>query len=141
MSRTHNIPEVGDYVAGAPAPVQVAHVTVGASTTADVVVGDLGAYVLLNVDEPVMITKIYTQIETAFTASVTVDIGDSGSAARYTSDTTILPQATGAVLLGDTGLTVPYLNVTPDDILVTIGTATVAVGLLNVYVEYVLLRD
>lgn len=141
MSQTHNIPEVGDFVTSAPAPVQIAHVTVGPATTNDVVVGDIAVYTLFNVDEPIVIKHMWTQIETAFTASVTLDIGDTGSAGRYTSDTTIVPGTTGAVLVADTGLSVPYLDSTPLDIELTVGGATVAAGLLHVYVEYALLRD
>lgn len=137
-----HIPEVGQLFLGdIPAVKKLLHVTVGSATTNDVVVGDIEAKTLVDVTVPIVVTDMWTQVEVAFTASVTLDIGDSGSAARYTSDTTINSAASGAVLVSATGLAVPYINSTPDDILVTVGGATVAAGLLHVYIEYYELQD
>jgi len=104
-------------------------------------VGDIATYTLFNVDEPIVILNMWTQIETAFTASVTLDIGDTGSSTRYQSDTTIVPGTTGAIFVAATGVAVPYLMATAVDIEIVVGTATVAAGLLNVYLEYALARD
>ena len=136
-----NIPNEGETLVVNNVPVQFAHVTVGSSTTNDVVVGDIATYTLFNVDEPIVILNMWTQIETAFTASVTLDIGDTGSSTRYQSDTTIVPGTTGAIFVAATGVAVPYLMATAVDIEIVVGTATVAAGLLNVYLEYALARD
>ena len=141
MAAKH-IPGEGDpFSGGVPGIPKVAHVTVGPATTCDVVIGDTAAYTLFSVHEPVMILHMWTQTATAFTSSVTLDIGDSTTAALFISDTTINPAATGAVLIADTGLTVPYVYAAAQDILVDVNGATVAAGLLNVYMEYVILGD
>lgn len=131
--------------AGVPAPVLLAHATIGAATTNDVVVGDIGAYTLFDIDTAYAIALIHlwTQCEEAFTASVTIDIGDSDTAALLISDTTINPAATGAALIADTGIsTLPLVRAAGSaDILATVGTATVAAGLLHVYLMYAVLDD
>lgn len=140
----NNIPALGQFglVSGVPAAVELAHVTVGPATTNDVVVGDTNTYTLFQVDEPIAVLHMWTQVETAFTASVTVDIGDSGSLSRFSSDTTIAPASTGAVLVADTGIgTVPYVYAAAQNITVDINGATVAAGLLHVYMQYAILRD
>lgn len=137
-----NIPAIGERDANSvPGKSQWAHVTVGPATTCDVVIGDTAAYTLFNVEEPIMVVRLLTQVATAFTASVTLDIGDSTTAALFTSDTTIVPPTTGAVLVESTGLTVPYVYAAEQDILVDVNGATVAAGLLHVYMEYVVLQD
>jgi hypothetical protein len=143
MSLTHRIPDVGEpIVVGQASPTFIAKVTVGSATTNDITVGEIATHTLFAVDETALIMHVWTQVNTAFTSSVTLDIGDTGSAARFTSDTTINPAATGAVLVADTGLTVPYVfSVTDGGILLTVGGATVAAGQADVYIEYALLRD
>lgn len=136
------IPEVGQtFVGDVPSVQKLLHVTVGSATTNDVVVGEVAVSTIVDVTVPIVITAMWTQVEVAFTSSVTLDIGDSGSAARFTSDTTINSAASGAVLVAATGLAVPYINSTPDDILITVAGATVAAGLLHVYIEYYELQD
>ena len=141
-NRTHRIPDEGEVYAGyMPAKRQITHVTLGSSTDADVVVGDLGVYKIVTVTEPIMIFGIWTQCATAFTTSVTLTLGDCGTAALFFDDTTMNIAATGGVLIRDTGTTVPIVYTTPYDIEGTIAGATVAAGLLNVYIEYALLAD
>jgi hypothetical protein len=136
------IPEVGEIFKGyVPANRQVAHVTVGAATTNDVVVGETGVYTLLDVNEPIVIFGAWTQCETAFTTSVTLTIGDTGSADRLFADTTMNIASSGAILIASTGLTVPYVQSAAQDIEGTIAGATVAAGLLHVYVDYAILKD
>jgi hypothetical protein len=136
------IPAEGEIFKGyVPANRQVLHVTVGADSSADVQVGETGAYTLVSVAEPIIVFGQWNQIETAFTASVTLDIGDSTTAALLTSDTTIVPGSTGAILIAGTGLAVPYVYAAAQDLLVTVGGATVAAGLLHVYIDYAILAD
>jgi hypothetical protein len=138
-----SIPEVGEIFKGyIPAVRKVAHVTFGvASANPDVAVAEIATYKLIDVAVSTLILNMWTQVEEAFTASVTADIGDSDATSRYTSDTTINSAASGAVLVASTGLAVPYVLSSGLDIEVVIGGATVAAGLAHVYVEYAELAD
>lgn len=137
-----NIPEVGEVFNGyVPANMQVQLVKVGSASTNDLVVGDTGEYTLVTVSEPIAIFGMWTQVETAFTASVTATIGDSGGADRFFVTGTIDPTNTGAVLVTSSGLTVPYVYSAGQDLKITVGGATVAAGLCNVYIQYAILDD
>lgn len=137
-----NIPEIGEVFKGyVPAQLELAHVTFGSSSDADVQVGEIAEYALINVSRPIVVFGVWTQVETAFTASVTTVIGDSTTTDRYLADTTINPAASGAVLVASTGLTVPYVYAAAQDLKLTIGGATVAAGLAHVYVQYAILED
>lgn len=137
-----HIPEEGEVFDGyVPAKRELAHLTIGAATTADIVVGETGVYTLVNVTEPIVVFGAWTLTETAFTSSVTLTIGDSTTADLFFADTTIAPASTGAVLIASTGLTVPYVYAAAQDILGTIAGATVAAGLAHVYIDYAILKD
>jgi hypothetical protein len=139
---TRYIPEVGEQFTGyVPSKIQLHKITVGSDTTADVTVGETGEYVLASVSRPVAIFNMWTQTATAFTTNVTLTLGDSTSTDRFFADTTINPASTGAVLIGSTGLTVPYVYDAAQDLKVTVGGATVAAGLCNVYIQYAILED
>lgn len=141
MTMKH-IPEEGEVFVGyVPAKRELLKVTVGASTDADVVVGETGVYTLVNVNEPIVVFGIWTQCATAFTTSVTLTLGDSTTADLFMSDTTMNIAGTGAVWIRDTGTTVPYQYAAAQDILGTIAGATVAAGLLNVFIDYAILAD
>jgi hypothetical protein len=138
------IPEVGQrFLGDKPATRKLLHVSFGVSSASpDVAVAETATYTLVDLTVPAVITNVWTQVEEAFTTSVTADIGDSDDVDRYTSDTTIVSASSGAVLVASTGLAVPYLTATsPLDIEVVIGGATVAAGLAHVYVEYYELQD
>lgn len=137
-----SIPEVGEIFKGyKPAVKKIAHVSFGvASASPDVSVAEIAEYVLVDVTMPVMVFGVWTQVEEAFTASVTATVGDSGSLDRYIADTTINPAASGAVLVAATA-TFPYLDASGLDVKVNVGGATVAAGLCHVYIEYAELDD
>jgi len=137
-----HIPETGEVFVGyVPAKRQVAHVTIGSSSDADIQVGETGVYTLVNVTEPIVVFGLWSQCATAFTTSVTLTIGDSTTADLFLADTTMNIASSGAVLIASTGLTVPYVYAAAQDIQGTIAGATVAAGLLNVYVDYAILGD
>jgi hypothetical protein len=138
-----NIPEVGEIFDGyVPAKVEIAHVTFGAdSDVADVPVGDLGAYTLFAVTEPIMVLGAWTMVETAFTASVTSAFGDSGTADLFHATGTIADTTAGSVLVASTGLSVPKVYSAGQDLLLTIAGATAAAGLGHVYLQYAILED
>jgi hypothetical protein len=143
MSLTHNIPEIGEFGSADRTPMkrQLAHVTVGPATTNDLVVTSTTTYVLFNVDEPIVVFSLYTQVTTPFTASVALDIGDSTNLERFSGSATIGATTSGAVLVSATGLTVPYAYAAAQDITIDVNGATAAVGVLDVYIEYALLSD
>ncbi len=142
MTQAKYIPGEGEVFKGyVPANRQLAKVTIGASSDADVQVGETGVYTIVNVSEPIVVFGMWTQTETAFTTSVTLTLGDSTTADLFFSDTTMNIAATGAVLIASTGLTVPYVYGAAQNIEGTIAGATVAAGLLNVYVDYAILKD
>lgn len=141
MTAKH-IPEEGEIFNGyVPAKRELLHLTIGAASTADIQVGETGVYTLVNITEPIAVFGAWTQTETAFTTSVTLTIGDSTTADLFFSDTTMNIAATGAVLIASTGLSVPYVYAAAQDLLGTIGGATVAAGLVHVYVDYAILAD
>lgn len=138
------IPDIGEgpEATQTRAFTRLAHVTVGPASTNDVVVGDTNSYTLFSVSEPIIVKHVWTMVETGFTASVTLDIGDSDTLTKFISDTTINSAASGAVLIADTGIgTLPLVYATPQDFYVDVNGATVAAGLLHVYMEYALLED
>jgi hypothetical protein len=138
------IPEVGQrFLGDKPATRKLLHVSFGVSSASpDVTVAETATYQLVDITVPAVITALWTQVEEAFTSSVTATIGDSDGADRYIADTTINPASSGAILVSATGLTVPYVTPSsPLDIEVVIGGATVAAGLAHVYVEYYELQD
>lgn len=142
MTDSKYIPEEMEQFNGyVPAKVQLHHVTFGAATTADVQVTEIAEYILFNVTRPIVVFGVWTQVEEAFTASVTTTVGDSTTIDRYLASGTVAPQSTGAVLVASTGLTVPYVYAAGQDIKVGIGAATVAAGLASVYLQYAILED
>jgi hypothetical protein len=142
MTQARYIPAVGETFKGyVPAVRQVHKITIGSSSDADIQVGETGVYKLVTVSEPVTVFGMWTQCETAFTTSVTLTVGDSTTADLFFADTTMNIAATGAVLIASTGLTVPIAYTTARDIEGTIAGATVAAGLLNVYIDYAVVVD
>lgn len=138
----NEIPAVGEVFKGyVPSTRQIRKLTLGAAATNDVPVGEIAAYTLADVTEPIVVFGVYTQVETAFTSSVTVALGDSDVADRFHASGTIAPQSTGAVLVASTGLTVPYVYASAQDIIATVGAATVAAGLLNVWLDYAIVAE
>lgn len=132
------IPGIGEQFTGyVPADRRLLKVSVGASSNnPDVPVLETGEYALVSVSRPIVVFGAWTQVSEAFSASVTATIGDSDGTSRFFDDTTIAPLATGAVLVGSTGLTVPYAYGAAQDLKITIGGASVAAGLVNVYLDY-----
>ncbi len=137
------IPGVGEVFSGyVPSHRKLIHVSIGTATAnPDVVLGATGVYTLVNVTTPIVVHKVFFQTEEAWTSSATLTTGDTGSAARYSADTTTNVAATGAILI-DGGLnTVPYVDSVGVNIEVTLGGATLAAGLTHIYIEYSELQD
>lgn len=136
-----NIPEVGEIFKGyVPSVKQVLHVTYGPDTAADVSVTDCGDYTLVNVGMPVIVWSVKAFIETAFTASVTSDIGDASDTDRYLASGTIGDTTVDTALQADT-LAAPFWDTAGLDIVAAVAGAVPAVGLGHIFVEYSALDD
>jgi|SaaInl8_200m_RNA_FD_contig_31_3150160_length_2406_multi_8_in_0_out_0_2 hypothetical protein len=136
-----NIPAVGEQFAGyVPGRRSIHHVTYGPDTTADVVISDCGTYELFNVDAPLVAFTAWSMIETAFTASVTVDLGDTGDIDRYHANGTTASTTAGTVFVAST-LAVPFNDTAGIDINATVAGAVPAAGLGHLWVEYAVLDD
>lgn len=136
-----NIPEVGQIFDGyVPAHKKVLHVTYGPDTTADVVTTDCGVYTLVGVDMPVIVWSAKYWVATAFTASVTSDIGDTADVDRYFANGTTADTTVDTALQADS-LAAPFWDTTGIDINVTIAGATPAAGLAHLFIEYSPLDD
>ena len=141
MAQAKFIPGEGQMISGSvPAAIETAHLTFGAATTADVVVGDTAVYTLWTVSRPIMVYGLWTQTETAWTTSVTGTIGDSTTADLFIADTTMAIASTGAVLIASTA-SLPIVYSAAQDILLDVNGATAAAGLTHVYLKYAVLED
>lgn len=140
------VPETGEIFDGyVPAKVELAHITVGgvAETTADLVLSSAATaqVTLFDVNVPIVITGMWTQVETAFTASVDLAIGDTAGASTFFVEGTIAATTAGSVLVTSSGLTVPMLKAAGEDLLIDCSNAVPEVGLLHVYIQYAVLAD
>lgn len=137
------IPYLGEMVLSNdfPAPKRVAHITIGAATTNDVVLSTTGAYALFTVPANLMVHEMKTLVTTAFTASVDLTIGDTDVDGWF-KEAAIA--ATTAVATGiptsSIGTTEAYskgrIYSATDAINVTVSGATVAAGVGHVYMVY-----
>lgn len=132
------LPQYGQGVSPAR---QAVHISAGFASTADVQLSATAAYDLFNVDDPIAVVALWTRVSTAFTASVALDIGDSGSTERFSGSTTIGATTSGAVWVAATGLTVPYEYASGAVIQLDVNGATVAAGQVEIYLEYIPLID
>jgi hypothetical protein len=135
------IPGEGQVKSGmVPAGKFIHHITVGSATTCDIVVGDLGVYDLIDVTEPIIVYGVYTEVVTAFTASVAMTLGDSADVDRYADNTNIgsTTAATGILVAATASLP---MSADAIPVQIVVSGATVAAGLMNVYFSYSCLAD
>ena len=136
-----NIPAVGEQFAGyVPGRRSIHHVTFGPDTTADVLVTDCGVYKLFGVDEKVVVFTAWSMIEIAFTASVTITLGDTADVDRYSDATNTASTTAGTVFVAST-MAVPFNDTTPNDVNAVVAGAVPAAGLGHLWVEYAVLDD
>jgi len=142
MSKT--IPYVGEFLNSGdfPALMRCAHLLVGPDTTNDVIVTTQATYDLLTLPAGAVVHNALTLVRTAFTASVTLTIGDSDSAAGFFASSDIVPQSTGGVFVNSNALsaTAAYAlgkqYAASQALQMVVGGATAAAGLMDVYVLY-----
>ncbi len=88
---TVNIPVEGDFYPNSPAVEKFKLITFGASTDADVVIGATGVYNMFYISQPCIVTGMRARIDTAFTATMTMTVGDSDDEDGYYTDTDLGP--------------------------------------------------
>ena len=102
-----------------------------------------GTTQMLNVPANTMVTDIFLNISEAFTASVTMTVGDGADADRFMDSTAIAPQTVGWKSMkqdaqpGSGG----YIYTSADTIDLTLAGATPSAGTMDVYFSCVLNVD
>ena len=136
-----SIPEVGEVFTGyVPGIQKTLHVTFGPDTTADVVITDCGIYTLVDVNMPMIVWNAKLRIETAFTASATMTLGDSADVDRYMDATAVGDTVIDTAFQADS-LAAPFWDTAGLDIQAVVAGATPAVGLAHLFVTYTTLDD
>lgn len=140
------IPAVGETFLGSnPAGVRTLKVVAGHSgQSPDVALGTTGTYALVTVGAGALILEVRARVLVAFTASVTLNIGDANNTSGWMATAKVAPQS--AVVTGLwTRTTLPtaeayaggLVYATASAINVVVGGATVAAGKLEVLVDYI----
>ncbi|MBT9138475.1 MAG: hypothetical protein DDT31_01040 [Syntrophomonadaceae bacterium] len=137
-----SIPYIGEFLPSYeyPAPVRAARILVGALSTVgnDVVVNAIATFNILTVPVNAVVISVHTRIITAFTAAVTLTIGDGVAPALYLASAAIAPQtavATGS-LVGSANVSKHYLAGT--NITITAAGAVPTAGQMEVFIVYAL---
>lgn len=140
-----DIPFVGErFVGEKPQIVKIAKVTAGSASTNDVVLSAQEASALFNIPANTLVLDVYANVNTAFTALVTLDIGDGTDPAGWLATAKIAPQSavsSGLVKRSSKATAEAYaggkLYGSADTIDITVGAADVAAGQIDVYIEYI----
>lgn len=137
-----SLPRVGEVFTGPGVP-KLAKVTVGFASTNDVVVTAQTTYAIFNVPAGMMVLDVFSIVNTAFTTSLTANIGDGDDTDGWLATAKVAP--TTAVTTGiHKRSTLPTAEAyaggkvyaAADTIDVLIGGATPAAGQMDVYVLY-----
>lgn len=143
------IPYIGEFILSEdyPAPVRASKVTVGFTTDNDVQVGATGTYALWTVPAGLIVHNVQSIVRTAFTAAVTLTIGDTDSAAGYMAALDIaatVAVATG-VLKDGNALGEAYATgkqyAAGQDINIVVGGTAVLAGAMDVYLIYSMAKN
>lgn len=137
MAKT--FPYIGEVIPSNdfPAPMRMMRVTVGSATTNDVVLSTQTTYDLFTVPAGCVISEVLSQVNTAFTASVTLTVGDSDDADGWSASATIAPQSTGGILVTGAGAYGAAKNYTAAQaVQIVVGAADVAAGQADLYFVY-----
>lgn len=139
-----SIPGVGEsFLGDNPQVVKVKRVTAKFGG-GDVALAAQGVYALVNVAANTFVLDVFSNVDIAFTASVTLDIGDGTDADGWLATAKVAPQAavtSGLVKRTSKATAEAFaggkLYTTADTIDVTVGGADVAAGELEVIVMYI----
>jgi hypothetical protein len=139
-----SIPQVGESFLGErPQVIKVAKVTLGFNA-GDVQTGGVQAtYPLFNIPANTLILDVYSIVLTAWTASVTITLGDGDAAAGYLDSTEIAPQtAITTGLFKRSSLQANTFSpgkvyLAADTIDAVIAGANPAAGKSDIYIEYI----
>lgn len=136
-------PRVKPYTGNIAADVKMMRVLVGVLAPAEVQVDNTGVYQIIQVPAGLFVAALAARIITAFTAAVTITIGDGVAAAGFAASAKLAPTvADTAGLYKNTAVItadayaggIKYL--VADTIDVTIGGAVPLVGLMEVIITY-----
>jgi hypothetical protein len=146
-----SIPYLGEnYLGDFPAPIRCARVTFGVSSTAsDVDVDATGVYQLFKLPVGAVLLNAGTRVLEAFTASVTITVGDSDGAAAICTTAVVTPQTLDTTgLLRGTRATATYFDATGTEIgkvydeagiiSATVAAAKPVVGQAELFIMYAL---
>lgn len=117
-------------------------VTVGAAITSDVQVDAQGTYQVLSVPAGAVIVAVRTRIITAFSASVTIGIGDGNGTSGFLQTADVAPTSaeTAGIYINSITKARTYAGglkyLAADTIDAIIGGATPAVGLMELLIEF-----
>jgi hypothetical protein len=143
MAATDIVGEGQRFLGENPQIVKIKRVTLGFSG-ADVNTGAVQAtYPIINVPAGAFVLDVWANVDTAWTASVTITLGDGTSAAGYLDSTEIAPQtAVSTGLFKRSSLQANAFSggkyyAAADTIDAVVAGANPAVGELEVYVVYV----
>lgn len=128
------VPQVGEsFIGDDPAVVKVIKITAGFDCGDVTGVETTGAHVLLNIPANIIVERVAHLVVTAWTATVTFQVGDCDSAGQFINTAA---SSTTAGFAAETGLQVMQYYDTPSALIVTVaGTAPLA-GKSDFFVFY-----
>lgn len=136
------LPRSGEHAM--PTGVKIAKVTVGYASTNDVAVTAQTTYPIFNVKAGMLVLNVLANVNTAFTTSVTLNIGDGTDTDGFLATAKIAPQSavTSGILKTTSVATAEAfaggrLYTADDTIDVVVAGATPVAGQMDVYVVYV----
>lgn len=132
------------FIGGNPGGLKVFRFSVGdTGESPDVVLGAQATYQILSVPIGFMVHDVHSRVITAFTASVTLNMGDGVTTDGYLTSTIIAPQSgvttgvyKGMVDEGSTTYAGGHFYDVADTIDIVVGGADVAAGLAEIVILY-----
>lgn len=142
MSAT-SVPQMGETFLG-PLAIKVAKVSIGAAASNDVQFTAQSTKAVFNVPANCLVLEVMAYTPTAWTASVTMTVGDGAAAAGFLASAKIAPtsaQTDGIVKSTNVATAEAFaggkLYLAADTIDVVIGGATPVVGQTDLYIKYI----
>ena len=141
-----SIPGEGEsFLGGNPQVVKVKKVTAGfTGSGADVILTVQGTYALVNVPAGLIILDVKSNVDTAFTATATVDVGDGADPNGFLATAKVTPGSavsTGVLISMLSGTQEAYAGgkkyAAADTIDLVVGTADLDAGLISVWIFYI----
>lgn len=141
-----DIPAVGESFLGeVPQVVKVRKVTAGfTGSGADVILTVQGTYAIANVPAGLIVLDVKSNVDTAFTATATIDVGDGDDPNGFLATAKVAPQSavsSGVLKSLLSGTQEAYAGGkkydAADTVDIVVGTADLDAGLLSVWIYYI----